>query len=87
VRPLDRRSQGLLAGIGVALALEQVEPLREPLEQLLRAEERRAGSRELEGERKLVEPQAELCDRFARSERGIDGAGAGDEERLSVFLG
>ena len=65
VRPLDRPSQGLLARIGVALALEQVEPLREPLEQLLGAKERGAGSGELERERELVETEAELSDGLA----------------------
>ena len=77
VRPLDRRAQGLLARIGVALALEQVETLREPLEQLLRAEERGAGSGELERERELVEAEAELGHRLGRRERRIDGACAG----------
>ena len=34
VRPLDRRPERLLARLGVPAALEQVEPLREPLEDL-----------------------------------------------------
>ena len=38
-----RPGEGLLAGIGVALALQQVESLGELLEQLLGAEERSAG--------------------------------------------
>ena len=56
VAPLDRRPQRLLARIGVAAALEQVEPLREPLEDLRsarapscgrrRARPRAAGSRD-----------------------------------------
>ena len=56
VRPLDRRAQRLLARIGVPAALEQVEPLREPLEELLGREDDRAGSRQLERERQVVEP-------------------------------
>ena len=60
--PLDRRPQRLLAGICVAIALEQVEPLRKPLEQLLGREERRAGGGELDRERELVETDAELFD-------------------------
>ena len=64
VRPLDRRSQRLLAGIGVALALEQVETLREALEQLPGAEEGRAGGCELERKRQLIETEAELFDRL-----------------------
>jgi hypothetical protein len=35
-RPFDRRSQRLLAQVGPASGLEQVEALREMLEQLLR---------------------------------------------------
>ena len=87
VRPLDRRPQRLLAGIGVALALEQVEALGEPLEQLLGAEEGCAGGGELERERELVEAQAELAHRLARGESRIDRAGARQEERLSVAFG
>jgi hypothetical protein len=71
VRPFDRRSQGLLAGIGVELALEQFEALREALEQLLRAEDCCARSGKLERERKLVEAEAKLRNCLARGERGI----------------
>ena len=84
IRPLDRRAQCLLPGIGVAGALEQIETLGELVQQLLGAEERRTRSGELERERKLVEAQAELTDRLARGEGRIDRAGPHREERLAV---
>ena len=55
VRPFDRRSERLLARIGVATGLEQVEPLREPREELLGREYDRARRRQLERKRKVVE--------------------------------
>ena len=70
-----------MARIGVALSPEQVETLGELLEQLLGAEKRGAGSGQLERERELVETRAQLCDVIARGEGGIDGSGAGNEER------
>ena len=87
VRPLDRRPEGLLARIGVALALEQVEALGELREQLLGAEEGGAGGGELEREGELVEAQAELAHRLGRGEGRIDRTGARQEERLSVAFG
>jgi len=39
VAPPDRRPQRLLAGVDSAAGLQQVEPLREPVEQLLRREQ------------------------------------------------
>ena len=70
VAPLDRRSQRLLPGVCVAAALEQVEPLREPLQDLLGREHLRAGGRELDREREQVETAAELGDLLARFELG-----------------
>ena len=57
-----------LARIGVPAALEQVEPLREALEDLRRGEDARARGGELERERQVVEAAAELGDRLVRLE-------------------
>ena len=51
----ERRSQRLLAGVGVATALEQVEAMAEPVEDLRRREDAGPGGRELDGERQVVE--------------------------------
>ena len=56
-------------------------------EQLLRAEEGRTRGGELEREWELVQPKAEFAHCLAWREGGIDGAGAGDEERLPVAGG
>jgi hypothetical protein len=58
----------LLARVGVAAALEQVESLPSRLEDLRRSEDARAGGGQLERERQLVEPAAELGDRLVRLE-------------------
>ena len=55
VRPLDRRAQRLLAGLGVPAALEQVEPLGQALEDLSRGKHRRAGGSQLDRERQPVQ--------------------------------
>jgi len=44
VRPFDRRSQGLLARIRIAACLEQVEPLRQALDELIGRENDRPRS-------------------------------------------
>ena len=49
MRPLDGGPECLLAGIGVAAALEQIEPLGEPLEDLRGREHRGAGGGQLDG--------------------------------------
>jgi hypothetical protein len=48
VRPGDRRPQRLLARVGVATCAEQVQPLRDPLEDLRGCEHADAGGGELE---------------------------------------
>ena len=58
----------MLARVGVAAALEQVESLREPVEDLRGSEDAGAGGGELESERQVVEPAAELGDRLVRLE-------------------
>ena len=60
VAPRDRRAQRRVALVGVAAALEQVEPLRDPLEQLLGAEELDARGGELDREREAVEAADQL---------------------------
>ncbi len=83
VAPLDGCAQGLLAGIGVAAALEQVEAGGEALQDLGRGERLRAGGGELDGEREVVQARAELGDLVgglelgARAEEG-DGLGGGE---------
>ena len=95
--PLARRRAGhgstrcgterQLAGVGVAAAAQQVEALRQPLDELLRAEELRARGRELQRQRKVVEPAAELGQRGRRSETRIERARALGEELLAVDVG
>ena len=53
-------AQRLLPGIGVSAALQQVEPLGEPGEDLLRGEDARTGSSQLDRERQAFESAAEL---------------------------
>ena len=72
VRPGDRRPERLLARVGVAAALEQVEAVPEPLEDLLGREDGGTRRGELERERQVVEPVAELRDGVARLEAGVD---------------
>ena len=55
VAPGDRGAQGCVALVGVAAALEQVEPLREVLEKLLGAEELDPRRGELDREREPVQ--------------------------------
>ena len=85
VAPLDRRAQRALARRGVARgAGEERQAPVEPGEQLLRIEQREARRRELDRERKPVEPAADLADCRRRAERGGDRARALDEEDLGV---
>src|SRR5262249_53086188 len=64
MRPFDRCPQRLLTGLGVAAALEQVEPLRDALQDLGRGEHAEPGGGQLASERQLVESSAELADRL-----------------------
>ena len=72
----------MLARVGVAAALEEVESLAEPVEDLRGREDARAGGGELERERQVVEAPAELGDRLVRLE-----ARALAEELDSLRLG
>ena len=91
VAPVDRRPQRLLARVGVAAALEEVEPLREALEDLPRRERLRARGGELDRERQVVEARAELGDLVARLEPGAlaeerDGLGRGERRHRVLDL-
>ena len=80
VAPLDRRPQSLLARVGVAAAPEQIEPLREPLEDLRRRQHavRAAASSTARG--RLSSRVTELA---AISSRSVKvGAGAEELDRL-----
>src|SRR5438067_6692921 len=68
VAPLDRRAQRLLARVDGAAGLEQIQPLREPLDELFGREDSDARRRQLERERQVLEPRAELRYRGARDE-------------------
>ena len=72
MRPVERRAQRLLALARVAAALQQVEPLPEPLEDLPGREHARARGRELDRERQVVEACAELGDLVVRLEPGAE---------------
>lgn len=70
VAPLERRSERLLSALDVSTAFQQVEPLRDALEHLSRAENTCAGGGVLDCERQVVEPAAEFRDRIARCHVG-----------------
>src|SRR5690242_11072601 len=72
VAPCDGCAQGLLSGVYPAACLEQVEPPRQSVEELLRGEHGDAGGGELERERQIVEPGAQLADNWAGLETRID---------------
>ena len=65
VAPLDGGAERLLAGVGVAAALQEVEALGEALEDLGGRERLRARGGELDRERERVEAHAELGDLLA----------------------
>ncbi|HJR94875.1 MAG TPA: hypothetical protein VJ807_05515, partial [Gaiellaceae bacterium] len=60
VAPLDRRAQGLLAWIGVATATEEVEALRDAVEDLLGRQSLAARGRKLDREWQPVEAVGDL---------------------------
>ena len=84
IRPANRRSQRLLAGVCVTPSLQQVEPLTQPLKELLRRENRAAGRRQLECERKVIETAAQLRHGGRLLERQVDLASPGEEELAAV---
>jgi hypothetical protein len=86
VRPVDRRSEGVLAGVGVAGAFEQVEALREAFEELGGRKERGTCRGELDCKWKLVEASAKLADRVVEWKVDTGGVGAVEEELLALGL-
>ena len=86
VRPLDRSPERLLAGIGVTARFEQVEPLRQSIDELLRREDDGSCGGELERQREVVQARAELCHRFRLLHSGLHRPCAGQEELDAVFL-
>src|SRR5262249_15347674 len=68
VRPLDRRAQRPMARCRVASSAQQVEPLRQTLENLSRRERDGPSRGQLDRQGKAVEPPAELGDRLVRNE-------------------
>ena len=66
VRPGDRRPQRLLARVGVAAGPEQVQSLRDPLDDLCGCEHPDPGGGELERQRQVVQPAAQLGNRLVR---------------------
>src|SRR5437764_11409161 len=82
VRPLDRCAQRLLPRVLVAAALQQVETLRQPFEDLRWREHARPGGRQLDGQWHVVEPAAELADIL----RGLE-SGARAEELHGLVRG
>src|SRR5919201_172396 len=81
VRPLDRGAQGLLPGLRVAAAPEQVEALLQPLQDLGRGEHARARRGQLDRERQAVQAPAELRNLVARLELR---SGAEEPDRLRL---
>ena len=60
VAPLDRSAERLLAWVGVAATLQQVESPRQALQDLRRRQDPRPGSGQLDGEGQVVEAAAQL---------------------------
>jgi hypothetical protein len=86
VAPSDRRTQRGVALVGVAAALEQVEPLRDPLEQLLGAKELDACGGQLDREREPIKTADQLVHRVRVTDIGPDSLRPLDEQRDSVTL-
>jgi hypothetical protein len=84
VAPLDGRAQRLLTGIDAAPALQEVEPARQPLEQLLGRQDADPRGRKLQRERKVVQLGAELGHRRAGHEARLGRSHARQEELGAV---
>jgi hypothetical protein len=83
-RPRDGRAERLLAHVRITPTLQQIEPARQALEELLRREQRSPGGGELQRERKFVEPPADLIHRRCRLERGIHPTGTRYEQVAGI---
>jgi hypothetical protein len=85
VRPLHGVTEGEVSFRRGRRALQQAEPIREPVPHLDRAHGGHTRGRQLDAERKAVEVRADLGHRvrgldLAQAEVGTDGAGALDEQ-------
>src|SRR5256884_9784650 len=79
--PFDRGAERLLAPVGIPSSLEQVEALRETLEDLGWRQNARSSRRQLHRERQVVETAAELGDRLVALE---SRAAAEEVDRVSL---
>ena len=86
VAPGDRGAQRGVALVGITAALEEVEPLPDPLEQLLRAEQLDPRGGELDREREPVEAADQLVDGGRVTDVGADCLRALEEQRDGVGL-
>ena len=75
-----------MALVGVTAALEQVEPLRDPLEQLLGAEQLEPCGGQLDGEREPIEAADQLVHRGRVADIGPDSLRPFDEQRDGISL-
>ena len=78
--PGDRGTEGLLPWVGVPAALQQVEAVAQPVEDLRGCQDGAPSRCELEREREVVEALAQLQDGRARLEGRVEGSYAGGEE-------
>ena len=85
-RPLRGRAQRALTGVRARAAVQQVEPLAQPRQQLRRREHGRARSRQLERQRQAVEAPAELGHLGGRHEAGVHAARPLDIELDGILL-
>src|SRR3954471_291882 len=86
VAPGDRGAQCGVALVGVAAALEQVEPLPDSIEQLLWAEELHPRRGQLDCEREAIETADQLVHRVRVTDVRTDSLRPLDEQRDSVTL-
>ena len=86
VAPGDRGAQSRVALVCIAASLEQIEPLRDPLEQLLGAEELDTCRGQLDRKREAVEAANQLVHRGRVSGIGADGPRPLDEQRDGIVL-
>ena len=82
VRPGDRRPDRLLTRIEIAAAAQEVQASAEPFEDLRRLEDRGTRSGELNRQGQVVQPGAEVGDRFAPLD-----AGPGTEQGYGIVGG
>lgn len=89
VAPRNCGFERALPLVGISCSAQQVEPLREPLEQHRRRERGCARCGKLDSERKIVEPFAERRDGTSVEVMCAGGVGSSDEQcdRVGTFEG